>query len=55
MKLIRVLVITIELLIMFTYGAFVGYKMTMENIKAYTEDQNVIVLEVYGQEWVYEE
>lgn len=42
--------------LMFVLGGIIlGYEITMRNIKASSENGGVVLLEVYGQEWVYEE
>lgn len=52
---IKKIVIIIMMLITFIGGLIVGYENTMKNIRAYQEQDGVIVLDVWGQMWVYEE
>lgn len=49
-KIIVVLVVVLS----FVLGMVVGFKNTIKEIKPHTEENNIIVLDVYGQEWVYE-
>lgn len=42
-------------LILVLGGMVLGFEMTMRNIKASSENGGVVLLEIYGQEWVYEE
>lgn len=53
----RKITIMLIMLVIFclTVGFYFGYRVTMESIKAYAENEGVVLLEVYGQEWVYEE
>lgn len=55
MKLIKMIIVIIFMLISFVVGAVISYEHTMVNIKASSENGGVILLEVYGQEWIYEE
>ena len=43
------------MLISFLIGAVVSFEMTLRNARAYSESAGIVVFEVYGQEWVYEE
>lgn len=49
------LVVILGLVIMLIVGVRVGVELTLRQMRPYTEGYNVIVVEVFGQEWVYEE
>ena len=53
--LIKKIIIVILMLISFVVGGVVSFEMTLRNARAYSESTGVVVFEVYGQEWVYEE
>lgn len=52
---IKWVVFLLELIFMYVLGCWVGVNNTLKYQKPYTEDGNIIVVEVFGQEWVYEE
>lgn len=53
--LIKRIIIIVFMLISFLIGAVVSFEMTLRNARAYSESAGIVVFEVYGQEWVYEE
>lgn len=53
--LIKKIIIVVFMLISFIVGTVVSFELTLRNAKAYSESAGVVVFEVYGQEWVYEE
>lgn len=53
--LIKKIIIVVFMLISFIVGAVVSFELTLRNARAYSESAGIVVFEVYGQEWVYEE
>lgn len=53
--LIKKIMIIVFMLISFVAGMVFSFEMTLRNARAYSESTGVVVFEVYGQEWVYEE
>lgn len=51
----NIILITIIILVSFILGAVVSFKYTMKNMKVLPENDGVVLIEIYGQEWVYEE
>lgn len=51
----KIALVLIIALIAFVAGLTLSFHITMHNIRAYTEDEGIIILDVYGQEYVYEE
>lgn len=51
----NIILITIIILVSFILGAVVSFEYTMKNMKVLPENDGVVLIEIYGQEWVYEE
>lgn len=51
----RKLLIILSLVIMLIAGIRIGVELTLRQMHPYTEGYGVVVVEVFGQEWVYEE
>lgn len=51
----NIILITIIILVSFILGAVVSFEYTMRNMKVLPENDGVVLIEIYGQEWVYEE
>lgn len=51
----NIALIIIIILISFILGAAVSFEYTMRNMKVLPENDGVVLIEIYGQEWVYEE
>lgn len=50
------IVLTIVIaIISFIVGAVVSFDYTMKTMKVLPENDGVVLIEIYGQEWVYEE
>lgn len=41
--------------ISFIIGAIVSFDYTMKTMKVLPENDGVVLIEIYGQEWIYEE
>ena len=42
-------------IIIFILGMIISFEITMRTMKVYPENDGVVLIEIYGQEWVYEE
>ena len=51
----NIILITIIILVSFILGAVVSFEYTMKNMKVLPEKDGVVLIEIYGPEWVYEE
>lgn len=54
MKKAKIIIILIELIFMYVLGWCVGVKQVLDNITPHTEEGNIIVIELWENEWVYE-
>jgi len=53
--LIKRIIIVVFMLISFVAGMIFSFELTLRNARAYSKSTGIVVFEVYGQEWVYEE
>lgn len=49
------LLVILSLIIMLIIGMRIGVELTLRQMHPYTEGYGVVVVDVFGQEWVYEE
>lgn len=49
------LLFVLSLVIMLIIGVKIGIELTLSQMHPYSEGYGVVVVDVFGQEWVYEE
>lgn len=51
----NIALIIIVIVVSFMLGSVITFEYTMKNMKVLPENDGVVLIEIYGQEWIYEE